>query len=347
MEEYHRKISTSNNQSISHLVSENKIMYKVSVIIPIYNVEKYIEKCASSLFKQTLESIEFIFVDDCSPDNSISILQSVLNKYPDRIPHTKIVHHDYNRGSAAARNTGRAIAQGEYIIECDSDDWVESNMYELMYQKAQQTNADIVICDLCLVYPTKKKHISINPPLNHIKCVAYLFSGKMHGSVCNKLIKKELYIKHNISCTEGMNYLEDLNVTYRLFYYAESISYIDKPLYNYFQGNTDSYTSKSISEQSQSGMLCLIKQIQDFFEKEQVTNPDLYKAFSFLKASITSEILHKGNIKNMKEFPSISISAILAHPTLTLYYKMLLICSFVRFTKGIQFMRIIYHCLKS
>lgn len=114
-------------------------------------------------FEQTLSSIEFIFVNDYSPDNSVSILQSVLNQYPNRSPHTKIVHHEYNRGLAAARNTGRSIAQGEYIIDCDSDDWVERNMYELMYQKAKKTNADIVICDWNEIYATTTKYVSVNP----------------------------------------------------------------------------------------------------------------------------------------------------------------------------------------
>lgn len=91
-------------------------MYSVSVIIPVYKVEKYIERCARSLFEQTLESIEFIFVDDCSPDQSIKILQSVLQEYPHRTPHTKIIRHERNRGLAAARNTGRACADRKSVV---------------------------------------------------------------------------------------------------------------------------------------------------------------------------------------------------------------------------------------
>ena len=87
-------------------------MYQISIIIPIYKTEKYIERCAISLFEQTLKSIEYIFVNDCTPDNSIQILKNVLKRYPNRISDTKIINHEFNRGLAAARNTGRSIAQG-------------------------------------------------------------------------------------------------------------------------------------------------------------------------------------------------------------------------------------------
>lgn len=100
-------------------------MIKVSVIIPVYNVEKYIEHCARSLMEQTLMDIEYIFVDDCTPDHSMEILQRVLTDYPERLESIRIIHHTQNSGLATVRNTGLQIAQGEYIIHCDSDDWVE------------------------------------------------------------------------------------------------------------------------------------------------------------------------------------------------------------------------------
>lgn len=87
-------------------------MYQVSVIIPIYKTEKYIERCAISLFEQTLKSIEYIFINDYTPDNSIQLLENVLKRYPNRISDIKIINHEKNRGLAAARNTGRSIAQG-------------------------------------------------------------------------------------------------------------------------------------------------------------------------------------------------------------------------------------------
>ncbi len=103
-------------------------MIKVSVIIPVYNVEKYIEHCARSLMEQTLMDIEYIFVDDCTPDHSMEILQRVLTDYPERLESIRIIHHTQNSGLATVRNTGLQSAQGEYIKHCDRADWVEPDM---------------------------------------------------------------------------------------------------------------------------------------------------------------------------------------------------------------------------
>lgn len=117
---------------------------KVSVIIPIYNVEKYIDRCARSLFEQTLEDIEYIFIDDCTPDKSVDILESVLKEYPHRIPQTQIIRLPKNIGAANVRKKGILLATGEYVIQCDSDDWVEKDMYELMYNKALSEDLDMI-----------------------------------------------------------------------------------------------------------------------------------------------------------------------------------------------------------
>lgn len=99
-------------------------MPKVSVIIPVYGVEKYIERCVRSLFEQTLDDIEYIFVDDCCLDRSIEILDNVIKEYPNRRTDIKIVHHKENKGLAQARQSGIKVATGEYFVHCDSDDWV-------------------------------------------------------------------------------------------------------------------------------------------------------------------------------------------------------------------------------
>ena len=105
---------------------------KVSVIVPIYNVEAYIERCAISLFEQTLDDIEYIFVNDCTPDNSMMILSEVLSRYPQRKEQVRIINQPKNQGAAKAREDGIKEARGEYIIHCDSDDWVDKNIYQLL-----------------------------------------------------------------------------------------------------------------------------------------------------------------------------------------------------------------------
>lgn len=132
-------------------------MPKVSVIIPVYGVELYIGKCAKSLFEQSLENIEFIFVDDCTKDNSIAIIQQLLENYPNRKKQTLILHHEENLGLPKARLTGIQKATGEYIVHCDGDDWIELDMYQSMYELAIAENSDIVICDY---FRVKKKILS-------------------------------------------------------------------------------------------------------------------------------------------------------------------------------------------
>ena len=96
-------------------------MPKVSVLVPVYGVEKYIERCARSLFEQTLDDMECIFVDDCTPDDSMQVLVKILSEYPRRKEQVKIIHHETNQGLPAARQSGLKIATGEYIAHCDSD----------------------------------------------------------------------------------------------------------------------------------------------------------------------------------------------------------------------------------
>ena len=111
-------------------------MPKVSVIVPIYEVEKYIERCVRSLFEQTLDDIEYIFVDDCTKDNSITVLERVIKDYPNRKSQITILHHETNKGLPQARKTGLLSARGDYIAHCDSDDWVDHKLFALMYEKA-------------------------------------------------------------------------------------------------------------------------------------------------------------------------------------------------------------------
>lgn len=129
------------------------------MLVPVYRVEKYIERCARSLFEQTYSNLEFVFVDDCSFDQSIDILQRVIEDYPDRGGSVIIINHDNNRGLSAARNTLLDNATGDFISWVDADDWLESNAIELLVQKQQQTNSDIVSGDIRVYYDNDVKSL--------------------------------------------------------------------------------------------------------------------------------------------------------------------------------------------
>lgn len=214
---------------------------RVSVIVPIYNVAQYIERCAESLFNQTLrEGIEFIFVDDCSPDSSVEIVENLLSRYPYRESQTRIIRHDKNRGSAAARATGHEVASGRYIIHCDSDDWVERDMYEKMLSIAEDNHADIVVCDYFGEYG--KGSIRYRQSFDSSCFTENILSGKLHNSMCNKLINRDLYNYFDFVWTEGVDLWEDVSVVTRLAYYAKNVVYLDDSLYHYNQINNSSYT---------------------------------------------------------------------------------------------------------
>ena len=125
----------------------------VSIIVPMYEAERYIERCARSLFEQTFYELEYIFVDDFCSDNTIKILKKVKDEYPERKNQIKILHHKTNKGVSAARNSGLDSSTGEYILQVDSDDWIDSSAIELMYEYAKDKNVDLVWTDFIVEYP--------------------------------------------------------------------------------------------------------------------------------------------------------------------------------------------------
>lgn len=207
-------------------------MPKVSVVIPIYGVEQYIERCARKLFEQTLDDIEYLFIDDCTPDRSIEILQQVLEDYPQRKPQVVIHRMEQNSGQAAVRKWGIQNATGEYIIHCDSDDWVDIDIYKELYEKAKEDGADIVICDYYKVNNTVLEYKKGCIVGEKDKLVSDLLTEQIGWAVWNKLIKKSLYQERDIRLPNG-NMGEDMALTMQLVLKAKTISYLSKPLYYY------------------------------------------------------------------------------------------------------------------
>lgn len=223
-----------------------KELYKVSVIVPIYKVYNFISRCAVSLLEQTLKEVEYIFIDDGTPDTSIDILQNVIDRYPDRKKQCRILHHKQNQGLPTARNTGLAVANGEYIFHCDGDDFVEFDMLEMLYDAVKKNDADIVWCDWYLSFGKNERYMKqpeYNSPLDALKG---MLSGVMKYNVWNKLIKRSLYIDNNICFPSGYGMGEDMTIM-RLFARASKVVYLPKALYHYVQLNTGAF-SKTYSE---------------------------------------------------------------------------------------------------
>ena len=317
----------------------------VSIIIPVYKVEKFIERCARSIFEQTYENLEIIFVNDSTPDNSIEILNYVLNDYPHRKQQTHVINFETNQGVASARNTGMKNSTGKYSIQFDSDDYVESTMIEEMVTIGEKESADITICDFMYIYPNQTKHLHVNPSLNPHVLLQQVLTGEVHSSLCNKLIKRTLYLKHDITFIEGLNMREDLSVMFRLLYFTEKIAYIPKPFYNYIQTNTASYTTiKRINESIQANIIELVNIVQCFYSK----NNDITINFAIQKFKALSicYLLKHGCVNAVKDnpflFQGLSLKAILTHNKLNLKGKILTILALFKRWDIIKFTNHIY-----
>lgn len=204
-------------------------MPKVSVIVPVYNVEKYVGKCLETLVNQTLQDIEIIVVNDGSTDNSKQEIEKYLEKYGSKIKYFE----KENGGLSDARNYGMKYATGDYIAFLDSDDYVDITIYEKMYNKAVQDNCDFIECDFVWKYDDKE-----------VKDLGEVYEDK-HEMLANarvvawnKLIKKELINKANIEFPKGLRY-EDVEFFYKLIPYIEKFGFVKEYLIYYIQrGNS-------------------------------------------------------------------------------------------------------------
>lgn len=205
-------------------------MPAVSVIVPVYKVEQYVARCAHSLFGQTLEDIEYIFVDDCSPDRSVEIIKEVLDHYPLRKEQAHFVRTPRNGGLGRARLFGLKHARGGYIVHCDSDDAVVPDAYRLMYEKAVAENLDVVTCDYKAIYENVSCVQSQYSEPGHE--IADLFAGTVWSTVWSRMSRRRLW--DNVFLPGG-DMWEDMVFTIQIICKAERIGYIPVPLYLYYR----------------------------------------------------------------------------------------------------------------
>lgn len=281
-------------------------MALVSVLVPVYKVEQHIERCARSLFEQTLQDIEYVFVDDCSPDNSIAVLEKTAQEYPDR--QIKIVHHEKNKGLSAARNTAIRNATGKYWICCDSDDWVEPDMYESMLAVAEEENADIVCCGFVMEGEINKV---VSPDfVSETKedIVDSKRFGLFAGAQWNKLVRAELYQKHGILTLEGVNMWEDICVTYPLRLYSRKTVYIPDCYYHY--NVVGGSLSHGVDTDKLIQMSKAIKFLETVFEKNNLKE-EAYTLLNNMKLHVVDGLLYNFSIDNLrlirKTFPEANV----------------------------------------
>ena len=210
----------------------------VSLIVPIYGVESYIEQCARSVLGQTYPSLECIFVNDGTKDRSMEVLARVLEDYPGKC--VKIVNKE-NAGLPQARKSGLEVATGEYILHVDADDWIEPDTVEKLVAEALRTGADLVYCDFWKEYGNRSKldHERLYTAETKDRWMKRLYNDGAYGYVWCKFCKRSLYEDIFVP-TYNMH--EDIVFSTQLIFRAQTIAQLPLPLYHYRRTNNSSVT---------------------------------------------------------------------------------------------------------
>ncbi len=240
--------------------------YKVSILIPVFNSEKYIQNCARSVFSQTLKEVEYIFVDDGSTDDGIDLLNLEMLKFPERFHNVSIIRHERNRGISAARQTAFDRASGEYILAMDSDDYIEPEMLEQLYNTALVTEADIVFCDFVSETENKSIRKSFSFSSSKNKLIEVAIRGE--SALWNKLFKRNLLIDYHIRTLDGIDHGDDLAVLVKLLFHAGKFSYLPVPFYHYIESNSQS-TTKTFKPKHIDDRIRLVNEVVEYLKKEE------------------------------------------------------------------------------
>lgn len=248
-------------------------MHSVSIVVPVYNVENFIQRCVISLFEQDYEDIEYVFVNDCSSDNSMKVLSDVIKKYPQRQKNIKIINNKKNCGSQQTREIGINHTNGEYILCVDSDDWLEFDTISFLYKKAKEFDADIMIFDMYMEYKNKsipskaiKDFLNIDT-LNKNNLIKESLKRNMSSSLCTKLIKKDIYKKIKFA---KFSHAEDYYISMQLFFYANKVKYINQPFYHYNKINDNSMSTVCKFEKAFNDFKALNAEALSFINKHNL-----------------------------------------------------------------------------
>lgn len=221
---------------------------KVSVLIPVYGVEKYVGQCSKTLFGQTYDDIEYVFVDDCTPDNSVAVIRQVLSEYPHREQQVHIIRHDHNRGLGAARKTALEAATGDFVLNVDSDDHLPLDAVEKLVACQQQTGADIVSGNYSSHYEDDTIVFHREQHLNKdVSLKLMLIQHTLLPHIWARLIRKTVYTEHGIDSVEGINMAEDMALTPRLIHAAQRVAYVDDSIYFYRDDSSASTFANHLS----------------------------------------------------------------------------------------------------
>jgi len=215
---------------------------KVSIIIPVYNVEQYINECIDSILAQTFTDFELLLVDDCSPGNS----PKICDEYAKQDMRIKVIHKSQNEGASLARKTGLEKSSGDYVLFIDSDDWIEKDMLNALYGKAVSEDCDMVVCDCFYCEENQKKILRQKfYGFDTVAVIKNIFSFKIRAFLVNKLVKRELYLRAKFPVYSRS---EDYVISIQNVCNSKKIGYVGTPFYNY------RYNMQSLSNNTETAV---------------------------------------------------------------------------------------------
>ena len=280
---------------------------KISVVVPAYNVEKYIEKTLKSIVNQTLREIEIIVINDGSTDDTLSIIKRLMLE-DKRI----ILINKKNGGVSQARNDGIKIAKGEYVSFIDGDDWIEEDFFKDSYKYGSENNLDIVMSDAYLDYFRRKKtkylkELEVQKIISGEEYLKQLYKNNCLKVVWNKIVKREIFIKNDLFFLENVPSGEDMNLTIKLGYVVSKIGKINKAYYHYIQ------YPQSVTKQKTSNkiypFLKSFDDIRNFIKKidSNLLKKDEVKIYEYEVKSIQNFVVKDSNWKNEDYIKAVEI----------------------------------------
>ena len=262
---------------------------KISVIIPVYNVEKFIGQCIESILAQTLQDFEIVIVDDCSPDASMQ----VVRKYADGDRRFHIVRRERNMGLMQTRKSGYSVAKGEYLMFCDSDDFLPPNALEILYKEAVHTNADIVSGDMVLYYPENGNEririSSLNYGSGMISVYKSLLLSEYHHNLCGKIFKASILQRYEYKTVDNFTRAEDGYLFYQVMEHVSKVLHLHELVYYYRQNMQSSTRTRMGNDDMRT--ICMLNQLKLLLAER---HPEISKYVRMNVAIIMNSLYSRG-----------------------------------------------------
>ena len=260
-----------NRKKILLLPKRNEIVMKkkvkVSILVPFYKVEKYVGRCVESLFTQTYPNIEYVFVNDNTPDKSLEIINEYIDKYKVR-DKSKIIHHKENKGICTSRNDCLDNATGDYVLFIDSDDYIDKDMVELLVEAARKEDADISGCGYTEEYDDRSVEFPQKYTNDYNEMLRAITVLTIKGVMWKLLIRRSIIEDNHVRFMPEKNMVDDYLFCCQVFFYARRFAGVDRCMYHYIQFNPNNYSHRTfynINHQAEA-----IKETEKFYREKGV-----------------------------------------------------------------------------